>query len=536
MSFISRLINKSSNANSEFGSAPPSSTPAPPAGVSPAPFQPMNQHLQRRFARGVQYNMKIVIRGDSNVGKSCLLARLQGKDFIEGYTPSDEIKVVSVHWNYKTTDDVIKVEVWDVVDKSRRPKGRPTEPVLDAEWVDVYKGCHGVILVLDMTKAWTLAYVERELPQVPASLPVLVLANHRDMGAHRSVTEAQARAVIMQSGRPLESTRYAESSMRNGYGLKYIHRFLNLPFLHLQRLSLMAQLKTNEEDMEAVILELDLEEESEESSYDSLALYRSRYQQQLRARADSGQLAAQNSVPQQPPSEQQQQQRTAVVKDASPSPSSPVVEDQQQQRPAAPPPRLIPGSERLLIELQRAQTRPEPAGAPASSAAAGAASTAPASTLTSIDNFVPPVDDRTDNDGSGLGRLDRFLDEEEDAAADAAAAGNGLANQEDSSDDDQPSGNPMVAAFAEDIDSEDESAVAAAVHLSEQPVFDHRRSQVVETSSSSESEPEQPPPPTSQAEPVEPAAPETATTVVTEATQETGQADEDDLEKFLNDD
>uniref|UniRef100_A0A1I8HBH0 Rab-like protein 6 n=1 Tax=Macrostomum lignano TaxID=282301 RepID=A0A1I8HBH0_9PLAT len=469
MSFISRLLNKSSNANSEFGSATPSLTPAPPAGVSPAPFQPMNQHLQRRFARGVQYNMKIVIRG------------------------------------------------------------RPTEPVLDAEWVDVYKGCHGVILVLDMTKAWTLAYVERELPQVPASLPVLVLANHRDMGAHRSVTEAQARSVIMQSGRPLESTRYAESSMRNGYGLKYIHRFLNLPFLHLQRLSLMAQLKTNEEDMEAVILELDLEEESEESSYD-------RYQQQLRARAESGQLAAQNSVPQQPLSEQQQQQRTAVVKDASPSPSSPVVEDQQQQRPAAPPPRLIPGSERLLIELQRAQTRPEPAGAPASSAAAGAASTAPASTLTSIDNFVPPVDDRTDNDGSGLGRLDRFLDEEEDAAADAAAAGNGLANQEDSSDDDQPSGNPMVAAFAEDIDSEDESAVAAAVHLSEQPVFDHRRSQVVETSSSSESEPEQPPPPTSQAEPVEPAAPETATTVVTEATQETGQADEDDLEKFLNDD
>ena len=28
--------------------------------------------------------------------------------------------------------------------------------------------------------------------------------------------------------------RYAESSMRNGYGLKYIHKFFNLPFLQLQ--------------------------------------------------------------------------------------------------------------------------------------------------------------------------------------------------------------------------------------------------------------------------------------------------------------
>ena len=27
---------------------------------------------------------------------------------------------------------------------------------------------------------------------------------------------------------------YAETSMKNGFGLKYIHKFLNLPFLLLQ--------------------------------------------------------------------------------------------------------------------------------------------------------------------------------------------------------------------------------------------------------------------------------------------------------------
>jgi hypothetical protein len=82
-----------------------------------------------------------------------------------------------------------------------------------------------------VTKSWTFDYVTREIPRVPEHLPILVLANFIDKAHHRAITRDQAIGYLDNiEGRCSEigggNIRYAESSMRNGFGLRFLHKFL----------------------------------------------------------------------------------------------------------------------------------------------------------------------------------------------------------------------------------------------------------------------------------------------------------------------
>ena len=55
--------------------------------------------------------------------------------------------------------------------------------------------------------------------------------------------------------------------MRNGFGLKLLHKFFNLPFLQLQKETLSKQIEINEEETQLTIQELDLYQESDDADY-----------------------------------------------------------------------------------------------------------------------------------------------------------------------------------------------------------------------------------------------------------------------------
>uniref|UniRef100_A0AC34GYG6 Rab-like protein 6 n=1 Tax=Panagrolaimus sp. ES5 TaxID=591445 RepID=A0AC34GYG6_9BILA len=271
----------SSNSNS--------TEPSPSHSRTPVGVNVVSQELQKKFAHGVNYNMKIVIRGDRNSGKTCLWKRIQGQPFCEAYSPTEEIQAANIMWNYRASDHIVKLDIWDVVDESpkRRLKSAGLKldnsdiaeyetPACDAGFVDVYKNCNGVLLIFDITKPWTFLYVKKELENIPSHIPVLVLANKRDLENQRQIREEEIVQFLRSFNRKPPShgkfpaqIRYTQASMKNAFGLKYLYRFLNIPFLFLQRETLEAMLEANKQDIELSYCEMDLLLDNKDTGFET---------------------------------------------------------------------------------------------------------------------------------------------------------------------------------------------------------------------------------------------------------------------------
>ncbi|XP_061867685.1 rab-like protein 6 isoform X2 [Colius striatus] len=412
--------------------------------------------------------VKIVIRGDRNTGKTTLWHRLQGKKFIEEYIPTQEIQVTSIHWNYKTTDDIVKVEVWDVVDKGKckkrgdglklenDPQEAESEMALDAEFLDVYKNCNGVVMMFDITKQWTFNYILRELPKVPTHVPVCVLGNYRDMGEHRVILPGDVRDLIDNLNRPPGSSyfRYAESSMKNSFGLKYLHKFFNIPFLQLQRETLLRQLETNQLDIDATLEELSVQQETEDQNYELfLEMMEARSRGHTSPLTTNGQSPSSGSQsPIVPPSSTstgssspgtpQPLSTTSTISPEPPAPFSAAPVPEAQQPPTAP--AAAPAPKRGIIARlfgTSSASEPSPPQPDAAAATPPPHPEAPAK-VQSVEDFVP--DDSLDHS---------FL---EDSAPQKDKGKPQAKHRVDSeSDGEVPGGNPMVAGFQDDLDLDD---------------------------------------------------------------------------------
>ena len=111
--------------------------------------------MAQRLGRKEYDNLfKLVLLGDSCVGKSCLLVRFADDDFIENYSAT--IGVDFRFRSIKHCDRKVKLQIWDTAGQERY------RTITNA----YYKGAEGIILCFDLFKKQSFTNLDVWLAEV----------------------------------------------------------------------------------------------------------------------------------------------------------------------------------------------------------------------------------------------------------------------------------------------------------------------------------------------------------------------------------
>jgi len=131
------------------------------------------------------YLFKLLLIGDSGVGKSCLLLRFADDTYTESYisTIGVDFKIRTIQLDGKT----IKLQIWDTAGQER----------FRTITSSYYRGAHGIIVVYDTTEMESFNNVKQWLHEIDRyateGVNKLLVGNKSDLVAKRQVDTAAAK-------------------------------------------------------------------------------------------------------------------------------------------------------------------------------------------------------------------------------------------------------------------------------------------------------------------------------------------------------
>jgi len=148
-------------------------------------------------AKDYDHLFKLLIIGDSGVGKSSLLVRFADNQFTGNY-----ITTIGVDFKIRTIEisgERVKLQIWDTAGQERFRTITST----------YYRGTHGVIVVYDVSSGESFANVKRWLHEIDANCDVvnrILVGNKNDDPDRKVVLTEDARRFADQMGIQLYET------------------------------------------------------------------------------------------------------------------------------------------------------------------------------------------------------------------------------------------------------------------------------------------------------------------------------------------
>jgi Ras-related protein Rab-35 len=156
--------------------------------------------------RDYDHLFKLLIIGDSGVGKSSLLLRFADNTFSPNY-----ITTIGVDFKIRTINvdnQRVKLQIWDTAGQERFRTITST----------YYRGTHGVIVVYEVTSGESFNNVKRwlhEIDQNCENVQKILVGNKADDPDRRVVSEADARRFADQMG-----IRFFETSAKENLNIE----------------------------------------------------------------------------------------------------------------------------------------------------------------------------------------------------------------------------------------------------------------------------------------------------------------------------
>ena len=156
------------------------------------------------MANSVEYDhlYKLLLIGDSGVGKSCLLLRFADNSFTDSYisTIGVDFKIRTIELEGKT----IKLQIWDTAGQER----------FRTITSSYYRGAHGIIVVYDVTDHESFNNVKQWLSEIDRygceNVNKLLVGNKNDLTSKKVVSTEVAQAFAEKTG-----ITFLETSAKN---------------------------------------------------------------------------------------------------------------------------------------------------------------------------------------------------------------------------------------------------------------------------------------------------------------------------------
>jgi len=153
------------------------------------------------------YLFKLLLIGNTAVGKSSLLLRFSDNVFNESFLPT-----IGVDFKIRTFDlsgKTIKLQMWDTAGQER----------FKTITSSYYKGAHGIILVYDITDKQSFRDIDNWLAEVEKhaneNVNKLLVGNKSDMESNRQVSYEEGKAYADQLG-----IKFLETSAKNSVNVE----------------------------------------------------------------------------------------------------------------------------------------------------------------------------------------------------------------------------------------------------------------------------------------------------------------------------